>query len=81
MSSDLLEDCVDNRGVDCSLTTNVNSYAWLSIYDCTATFELAPDVNGIRNAQSIIDALRSWIAHTQNMLESCYYEEGTGKPK
>lgn len=67
MSSDLLEDCVDNRGVDCGLIMNAYSYAWLSIGDSpTATFELSPDEYGINNAQSIIDALSVWIEQVKS---------------
>lgn len=61
MSSDLLEDCVDNRGVDCGLIMNAYSYAWP-----TATFELSPDEHGINNAQSIIDALSVWIEQVKS---------------
>ena len=67
MSSDLLEDCVDKNGVDCGLIMNAYSYAWLSIGDFpTANFELSPDEHGFKNAQSIIDALRSWIQQVKS---------------
>jgi len=67
MSSDLLENCEDKKGVDCGLVMNSHSYAWLSIGDSpTGVFELSPDEHGFKNAQSIIDALRSWIAQVKS---------------
>jgi hypothetical protein len=65
MSSDLLEDCEDKKGVDCGLVMNAHSYAWLSIGD-DGVFELSPDEHGFKNAQSIIDALSAWIAQVKS---------------
>lgn len=70
MSSDLLEECTDNKGIDCGLVMNVNSYAWLSIGDDPkGVFELSPDEHGLKNAQNIINALNAWIERAENMME------------
>ena len=68
MSSDLLEDCKDKKGVDCGLVMNSHSYAWLSIGDSPpdGVFELSPDEHGFKNAQSIIDALSAWIQQVKS---------------
>lgn len=68
MSSDLLEECIDNDGREVFLSMNFYGTAFLTIFvevgdngeDRSENFVLTPDEKGIKNAKMIESALKSW---------------------
>jgi hypothetical protein len=69
MSCELLEDVVDSTGRELFLTMNVHNNLFIEIesytHESCCRFHIPPDEKGIKNANTLIEALQSWLAHVK----------------
>jgi hypothetical protein len=78
VSSELIEDVEDQRGVSVSLTIFWNGFAELTLHDVPSdsnssigpmiSFNFTPDKKGFDTSKQIEDALRQWREHTSEIF-------------